>query len=83
MITIYGHSRCGWCTKAKKLAESYNLEYNYKDTDIQENLNDLKKDLPNVKTVPQIWWDNRYIGGYEDFAAEIENTRSDYGNGEI
>jgi glutaredoxin len=45
MITIYGHSRCGWCTKAKKLAESYNLEYNYKDTDIQENLNDLKKDL--------------------------------------
>ena len=83
MITIYGHSRCGWCTKAKKLAESYNLEYNYKDTDIQENLNDLKKDLPNVKTVPQIWWDDRHIGGYEDFASEIENTRSDYGNGRI
>jgi glutaredoxin len=38
---------------------------------------------PDVKTLPQIWWDNRYIGGYTDFAAEIENTMGNYGNGKI
>lgn len=76
MIVIYGHERCNWCRKAKKLAEQYELEYEYRDTDMDENLNQLKIDLPNAKTVPQIWWNDRHIGGYEDFAAEIENTRN-------
>lgn len=79
MITIYGHERCGWCYKAKKLAEQYNLKYEWKDTDDDEVLNDLKKQLPSIKTVPQIWWDGRYIGGYESLATEVENTIGNYG----
>lgn len=79
MITIYGHARCGWCTKAKKLAEQYNLKYEWKDTDDAETLSNLKKALPTVRTVPQIWWDDRYIGGYESFATEVENTVGNYG----
>lgn len=81
MITIYGHTRCGWCVKAKRLAEQYNLKYVWKDTDISENLNELKTALPSVKTVPQIWWDERYIGGYEMFSSEVENTIGNYGQG--
>lgn len=79
MITIYGHQRCGWCTKAKNLAEQYGLKYQWKDTDVMENLNELKKKIPDVKTIPQIWWDDRHIGGYELFSAEIENTIGNYG----
>lgn len=79
MITIYGHSRCGWCTKAKNLAAQYNLKYEWKDTDNQDILNDLKMKLPAVETVPQIWWDDRYIGGYDLFAVEVENTIGNYG----
>jgi glutaredoxin len=79
MITIYGHQRCVWCTKAKQLAEQYQLSYDWKDTDVMENLNDLKQKFPNVKTVPQVWWDERHIGGYEQFSSEIENTLGNYG----
>ena len=79
MITIYGHNRCGWCKKAKKLAETYSLPSQWKDTDVDANLNEMKIKLPNAKTVPQIWWDDRYIGGYEDLAAEIENTIGGHG----
>lgn len=79
MIIIYGHQRCGWCIKAKKLAEQYQLKAVWKDTDNQENLNDLKIAMPNVKTVPQIWWNGRYIGGYEDFATEVQDTIGGYG----
>lgn len=79
MITIYGHQRCIWCTKAKQLAEQYHLQYTWKDTDVMENLNELKLKFPNVKTVPQIWWDNRHIGGYEQLSTEIENTLGNYG----
>lgn len=79
MITIYGHARCGWCTKAKGLAEQYGLKYVWKDTDDFKTLNDLKTILPSVRTVPQIWWDERHIGGYEDLVQEIENTLGNYG----
>lgn len=81
MITIYGHQRCGWCKKAKQLAEQYELKYEWLDTDTDEILNNLKLALPNVKTVPQIWWGEKHIGGYEDFAAEVENTLGNYGQG--
>jgi glutaredoxin 1 len=79
MITIYGHERCSFCIKSKRLADRYNLKYEWKDTDSDSVLNDLKTKLPDVKTVPQIWWDSRHIGGYEDFAAEIENTLGGHG----
>ena len=83
MITIYGHNRCVWCKEAKKLAERYSLEYEWKDTDNQENLNELKIKFPSVKTVPQIWWDDRYIGGYDVFSSEVENTLGNYGQDKI
>lgn len=80
MILIYGHPRCGYCIRAKNLASQYGLKFEWKDTDNPENLNRLKTLLPNAKTVPQIWWDDRHIGGYEDFASEIENTIGGYGD---
>lgn len=72
MITIYGHSRCSWCISAKKLAEANNLQYEWKDTDDQEVLNELKIRFPSVRTVPQIWWGDHYIGGFEALSATIE-----------
>lgn len=83
MITIYGHARCGWCVKAKALADQYKLKYEWRDTDVPENLNDLKQRYPNVKTVPQIWWDERHIGGYDQFSSEVENTLGNYGQDRI
>ena len=80
MITIYGHPRCGWCIRAKNLAARYNLAYEWKDTDDQEILNELKTKLPEAKTVPQIWWHGNHVGGYEEFAAEVENTIGGYGD---
>lgn len=74
MITIYGHGRCSWCVSAKKLAEANNLEYVWKDTDDQAVLNELKIRFPSVRTVPQIWWDEHYVGGYEAFSSIIEEN---------
>jgi glutaredoxin len=35
-----------------------------------------------AKTVPQIFWYGKYIGGYNELALEIENTRN-YGDGNL
>lgn len=75
MLVIYGNSLCSFCRRAKKLAEQYQIDFEYRDTDIEENLNRLRLEKPDAKTIPQIWWHGKYIGGYDDFAAEVENTR--------
>jgi glutaredoxin len=84
MITIYAKNNCKWCTLAKELAENRNLPYKYLNTEEDvEHIFELMSIKPDTKTLPQIWWDSRYIGGYTDFATEIENTMGDYGNGKI
>ena len=83
MIKIFGKPNCSFCLKAKNIAEMHHLPYQYysiDDNDVKKQLFDL---LPDVKTVPQIWWSGRYIGGYDQFAQEIENTVGNYGHGKL
>jgi glutaredoxin len=68
--------------KAKELADQYNLDYVEKNIDTAKNLNELLLKMPDVKTIPQIFWGDRYIGGYAEFASEIENTIGGYGEGQ-
>ena len=83
LMLIYGKPGCGFCIKAKKLAESYGITYTYKDiVATPEFREELFKVHPKTKTVPQIWVNNRHIGGYQEFVAELENTgMGNYGEG--
>jgi glutaredoxin 1 len=83
MITIYGKNGCSYCTKAKELCEKYDVNYEYKNID--ENLDHLYEVLSRnktMKTFPQIWWDDRHIGGYAELTSEFENLGiGNYGQG--
>lgn len=81
MITIYGTSSCKWCEKAKELADRYSIAWEFRDVEDEWFYNQLKGLQPSFKTVPQIFWDDRYIGGYEKLMLEIENTIGGYGHG--
>jgi glutaredoxin 3 len=76
MVIIYGAEWCGYCIRAKKLVEQYQLDFEFKDVDNPEIKQQLESMLPNHKTIPQIWWHGIHIGGYDNFAREVENTRS-------
>jgi glutaredoxin len=78
MIEIYGTSRCGYCKKAVTIAEKYNLKYEYKDAEDLDIYESLLNKIGTVPAVPQIFWNDKHIGGYESFVTEIENTR-EYG----
>ena len=69
-IEIYSKNDCNYCTLIKDLfnfhKNSY-IEYNLSDgnvskDDIQERVGDLKK----INTVPQVFIDGEFIGGYLD-----------------
>jgi len=80
MITIYGKENCPWCVKAKELVEQYSLKYEYLDIGRTPELRtQLFERYPETKTVPQIWWADRHIGGYEGLVTEIQNTLGGFG----
>ena len=77
---IYTTSRCGWCTRAKKLLDDNGITY----TEIEvtsENSGELAKlvsESTGLKmselhlTVPQIFFDGVLLGGYEGLETWIE-----------
>ena len=71
MIVIWGKEDCFYCSKAKSLCEEMSLEYAYfdiSDLDLRVVF-DLK--YPDAKTVPQIEWDQEYVGGYNELARKV------------
>jgi glutaredoxin 1 len=76
MITIYGKTNCGFCTKAKDLVESKKFKYEYKDVGISQSvLDELQTRVSTpVRSVPQIFIRDKHIGGYSDLIRYIEET---------
>lgn len=78
-VVIFGRSGCPYCVRAKELAEKLKtslegFDYRYVDI-VEEGI--TKADLSTsvgkpVETVPQIFIDEKPIGGYTDFAALIK-----------
>ena len=72
-IIIYTQDSCGYCVMAKKEFERRGWEYTEYNLKDDENKVSLFKHFPEAKTVPQIWVNNRHIGGYDDFMKWIED----------
>ena len=83
MITIYGKPTCSFCIKAKNLAKQYNLNFECVDIEEPANLKTFKEKMPNETKIPQVWWNGKHIGGYKEFAEEVQNTIGGYGEGKL
>ena len=72
-ITIYGKNNCPWCEKACDYIDFLGLEYYYINVykDISpEALMRLKKDY-DIKTVPAIFINGEFIGGYTELVQNL------------
>ena len=65
-IVMYTQDLCGYCVAASEEFESRGWEYITHNIKHEDNFKNLKELLPNVKTVPQIWINDEYIGGYDE-----------------
>ena len=74
MITIYGKNNCHWCSEAKALVERYELKHEYKNVEYEKFSTEMFEKVPDAKTVPQVFWDDRHIGGYKELISEVENV---------
>ena len=70
IISIYTSSLCNYCVAAKKILAELNLNYNEINIDGNEKLRNKMIKLTNGrKTVPQIFFDDKLIGGFDDLSA--------------
>ena len=65
-IEMYTQDMCGYCTAAKEEFEDRGWKYVHHNIKHNEKLKKLKELMPNVRTVPQIWIDDKHIGGYDE-----------------
>jgi glutaredoxin 3 len=65
MFIIYTKDKCSYCVKAKELLTSKGYDYKEKNIANDAYRSDLLFKLPEVKTVPQIFYGNKHIGGFD------------------
>lgn len=69
-IEIYTSERCPYCVKAKALLDRKGVTYQEVDvTDDEQERQKLVEKANGLRTVPQIFIDERHIGGCDDLYA--------------
>lgn len=66
MFRIYSKTNCKWCDKAKEFFETENFSYEEILLGRDITKAELLEIVPGATTVPQIFIDSKYIGGYTE-----------------
>ena len=73
-IIIYTQNSCLYCQFAKDEFKKRDWEYTEYNLSDDENKVSLLKRLSDVKTVPQIWIDDKHIGGYDELMVHLKSA---------
>ncbi len=61
---IWSRNTCVYCDQAKKLLTASGIEYEERNISTEWTLDQLLEAVPDAKTVPQIFLDDKLIGGF-------------------
>ena len=78
-IIMYTGPLCNFCDAAKRLLTRNNATYNEIDiSKVEGALDEMIKKANGKRTIPQIFFDDQHIGGYEEIRAlEKDNKLQD------
>ena len=74
MIYIWGKAACPSCEKAKRVLDTHNIQYEYRQLGVDFERDDVLEEFPEARTFPQIVINGQKIGGYEQMVKYIEDT---------
>jgi glutaredoxin 3 len=70
-VLMYTTPWCGYCSAARELLRSKNVDFEEIDVSIDSKLRTEMVEKTNRTSVPQIFINDQHIGGYSDMA-ELE-----------
>lgn len=68
-IELYTSANCAYCVAAKNLLKSKGLDYAEIRVDLDASRREEMLARAQRRTVPQIFVNDRHVGGYEDLVA--------------
>lgn len=71
MYKIYTKENCSYCRAAKDLLNRKHIQFIEYIIGVNATKEMLLEVLPDVRTVPQIFYGNQYVGGYEELLERI------------
>ena len=78
-VTVYMGPRCAFCDAAKRLLTRKSITYKEINIALEEGkMDEMLKKSNGKRTIPQIFFDDQHIGGYDEVRAlEKENKLQD------
>jgi glutaredoxin len=70
---VWSTSVCTFCKQAKSLLNSKNIPFEERMIGNDWTKEQLLEVVPNARTVPQIFIDGNYIGGYTDLVSYLNS----------
>ena len=75
-VTVYIGPRCAFCDAAKKLLARNNISYKEINIALEEGkMDEMLKKSNGKKTIPQIFFDDHHVGGFEELRSLEKNGK--------
>lgn len=71
MIYIYGTDQCTLCKMAITDAKKEKQEYTFKNVSFKKFYVEMIERGGDPRKVPQIWWDDEYLGDYDGLCERL------------
>jgi glutaredoxin 3 len=68
---VWSKDQCSYCTQAKALLKSRNIEFEERNIQHDWTKEQLLEAVPNARTVPQIFLDDKLVGGFTELQTYI------------
>ena len=68
---VWTNLGCHFCDMTKTLLKQKEIEYEERSLAKEWKVQDLLEAVPNARSVPQIFLNDEYIGGYEELRKKL------------
>lgn len=68
---VWSKDQCAFCEQAKNLLEARGIEYEVRNIMHEWTREQLLEAVPTARTVPQIFIDDEYVGGFNELRKKL------------
>ena len=68
---VWSKNQCPFCDQAKKLLGSRGIEFEERNVSTDWTKEQLLESVPTARTLPQIFLDDNYIGGFTELRKHL------------
>ena len=65
---------CPYCDQAKNLLKARNIEFEERNINTTYTKEQLLEAVPTARTLPQIFLDDEYVGGFTELRQRLTNA---------